>query len=210
MVTAPDAQERIGDAVRPLAQRHGLELEDVTVAERSGRTDVRIVVDLPETRTDSVDLDTLAQLSREVSDLADADDALLGSGPSELEVTTPGVDRPLTAPRHFRRNRGRLLRLATTDGQEHTARLLAVEDPAEEATDSDGALLVLRPERPRGTKGQRRPARADQERLRLPLAQVDTARVEIEFSPPTDLADLPELADLRPDPGPDGPADKES
>ena len=68
------------------------------------RSVVRVVVD----RDGGVDLDAVAEVSRAVSEALDgADD--LGSSPYVLEVTSPGVDRPLTAPRHWRRNAGRLV-----------------------------------------------------------------------------------------------------
>ena len=68
---------------------------------------MRVVVDLPETEVGSVDLDRVAEVSRAVGDSLDTSDAL-GPGPYALEVTTPGVDRPLTERRHWLRARTRL------------------------------------------------------------------------------------------------------
>ncbi|MDN6401080.1 MAG: hypothetical protein L0K01_11620 [Brachybacterium sp.] len=118
----------------------------------------------------------MAEASRALSAAVDADDAVLGSTPVLLEVTTPGVDRELTQPRHFRRSRGRLLALTVADGTRHRARLLAV--PGED--------LHLRQEPGRDARG--RP-----DRPVIPIADVATARVEVEFDPPADLAQL--LAD---------------
>ncbi|MGP9537821.1 ribosome maturation factor RimP [Brachybacterium sp. AOP43-C2-M15] len=179
-----DDQTILRETATRVLDAHGLVLEEVEVR-RGGKTpQVRIVVDLPEDQLGSADLDTVAEASRELSELVDADDALLGSAPVLLEITTPGVDRALTAPRHFRRSRGRLLALTTADGTDYRARLLA----------TDGETLRLRQEPGRDDRGRplKRPA-GTSERLEIPLADVTSARVEVEFDPPDDLAQL--LAD---------------
>lgn len=173
-------------ALREAAERvlaaHGLVLEEIQVRPRSGMPEVRLVVDLPEDELGSVDLDTVAAATSELNAEVDADDALLGPDPALLEVTTPGVDRPLTAPRHFRRARGRLVQLRTTAGEEHRARVLAVTDEDE---------IVLRPEAGRDDRGRpRRLPAGTPERLRIPAAAVDSAQVQIEFDPPADLERL--------------------
>jgi ribosome maturation factor RimP len=163
---------------------HGLVLEEVELGRESGMPRLRLVVDLPEDRLGSADLDTVAEASRELSARIDADDSLLGPDPVLLELTTPGVERELTAPRHFRRSRGRLLSLRTAAGVEHRARLLAV----------DGETLRLRQEPGRDDRGRpRRLPAGTAERLELPLAEIASARVEVEFDPPEDLERL--LAD---------------
>lgn len=182
-MSALDDQTILRDAANRVLDSHGLVLEDIEI--RSGATpQVRLIVDLPEDQLGSADLDTVAAASRELSEMVDADDALLGSAPVLLEVTTPGADRSLTAPRHFRRSRGRLLALTTADGTAYRARLLAV----------DGEQLILRQEPGRDDRG--RPLKlveGTSERLQIPLSDVAAAHVEIEFDPPADLAQL--LAD---------------
>lgn len=178
MTIAPDASESLRTTVVPLIERAGLFCEDAAVRPRGGRAQVMVVVDLPEDRTGSVDLDTVAALSREISEALDEDDAFLGGVAYDLEVTTPGAERTLTAPRHFRRSRGRLLALRTHDGRDLTARLLDVSDD----------VARVRPQDPPGTKPRARSTPvADVE---LPLADIASARVLIEFSPPADLDDL--------------------
>src|SRR5699024_7071065 len=119
--------------------------------------------------------DAVADASRALSEAVDADDAVLGSTPVLLEVTTPGVDRELTAPRHFRRSRGRLLALTVADGTRYRARLLAV----------DGEDLHLRQEPGRDDRGRPlKPPRGTPERPVIPIADVTAARVEVEFDPP--------------------------
>ncbi len=98
-------------AVEPAVAATGLVLEAVTVAPAGRRSVVRVVVDLPDDATGSLDLDQVAAVSREVSEVLDAPagDAVLGGAPYVLEVTSPGVDRPLTERRHWARARGRLV-----------------------------------------------------------------------------------------------------
>src|SRR3712207_9422431 len=74
---------------------------------------------------------SVAELSRALSVVLDAQDEALGRSPYVLEVTSPGVDRPLTAPRHWRRNVGRLVSVAVgTEGRREqvTGRVVRVED----------------------------------------------------------------------------------
>jgi ribosome maturation factor RimP len=155
-------------------------VEDLSTRQRGGTTELRVVVDLPEDRTDSADLDTVAELSRELSEHLDADASLLGEGPTLLEVTTPGVDRPLTEPRHFRRNRDRLLNLELADGTTVRARLQEVAGNAGEET------LTLHPEPGRDSRGRpRKPPAGITDPFTAPIAEVASARVEIEFTGPS-------------------------
>lgn len=180
-MSALDDQTILRETATRVLGTHGLVLEDVEIRGGGGMPQVRLIVDLPEDQLGSVDLETVAEASRELSELVDADDALLGSAPVVLEVTTPGVDRALTAPRHFRRSRGRIVSLATEDGTTYRARVLALEHD----------LLVLRQEPGRDDRG--RPLKLPKgtaEQLQIPLTAITTAKVEIEFDPPADLAQL--------------------
>lgn len=181
------AHTALREAASQVLENHDLVLEEIVVTGPRSMPEVRLIVDLPEDHLGSADLDTVAIASRELSDLIDADDALLGSDPVVLEITTPGVDRELTAVRHFRRSRGRLLSL-TADGTQYRARLLAV---------TAGDVLILRQEPGRDDRGRPlRMPRGTSERLELPVAEVSAAQVQVEFDPPTDLAQL--LADADP------------
>lgn len=99
--------------LEPVVAGAGLYLEGVSVAPAGRRTLVRVVVDLPD-GPGGLSSDALAEVSRAVSRALDEAD--LVPGPHTLEVTTPGVDRPLTEPRHFRRSVGRLVTLTTDEG----------------------------------------------------------------------------------------------
>ncbi|MGO1977997.1 ribosome maturation factor RimP [Brachybacterium tyrofermentans] len=183
------AHTALREAASQVLDNHDLVLEEIVVTGPRSMPEVRLIVDLPEDQLGSADLDAVAIASRELSDLIDADDSLLGPDPVVLEITTPGVDRELTAVRHFRRSRGRLLSL-TVDGTLYRARLLAV---------TAGDVLILRQEPGRDDRG--RPLRMPQgtsERLDIPVAEVSTAQVQVEFDPPADLAQL--IADADADP----------
>jgi ribosome maturation factor RimP len=119
----------------PLA-RVGLVVEDVAVAAAGRRSVVRIAVDRsldsidPQDTTSSVaplSLDDVADATRIVDAALDAAESL-GNAPYVLEVSSPGVDRPLTERRHLRRNVGRLARLRLRDGSERAGRILSVGD----------------------------------------------------------------------------------
>jgi ribosome maturation factor RimP len=150
--------ERLRGLLEPLVTKAGLDLEEVGVTAAGKRRQLLVVVDSDE----GVHLDEAAELSREISRTLDDADAM-GTAAYVLEVTSPGVDRPLTEPRHFRRNTGRMVRVWLTAGGELTARITAV--------DENGLDLEVP-----GVKGRRpKPAR-------LAFEEVAKARVEIEFS----------------------------
>lgn len=112
----------------------GVVLEEVVVTPAGRRRVVRVVVDralevtgdVTETLP-SLSLDEIASATRTVSDALDESD-LLGEQPYTLEVTSPGVSRPLTAASHFRRNVGRLVALTPQDGEPVTGRIVRAGD----------------------------------------------------------------------------------
>jgi ribosome maturation factor RimP len=123
--------DALREVVAPVVERAGLYLEDVVVARAGSRSVVRVTLDLPEDVLGSLDLDAVADVSRDVSEALDGTDVLPGQ--YTLEVSTPGTSRPLTEPRHFKRARGRRVTLALRDGRTVAGRLDAV----------DGGDLVL-------------------------------------------------------------------
>lgn len=174
---APAHTQRVRDAVEPLIAAAGLYLEDVEVTSAGARSVVRIVVDLEEDAVGGLDLDRVAAISRDISTAIDATDAFAGE--FTLEVSSPGVSRPLTERRHFTRARGRLVTLRMRDGSTLTARLVDVD------RSTDDAVLVLVPEVP-AEKG-RRPVHGEPVRLRL--AEVRDGHVEVELGRMAELPD---------------------
>jgi len=100
----PALADRVVAVLTPAVQSAGLELEDVELRTVGRRLVVRVLVDSDH----GVTLDEVAVASRAVSDALDSSD-VLGDEAYTLEVSSPGVDRPLTLPRHWRRNVGRLV-----------------------------------------------------------------------------------------------------
>ena len=109
--------------LEPVVAALGLDLEGLDVQASGRRRRVSVVVD----RDGGVDLDGIAEASRAVSDALDASDAM-GDDPYTLEVTSPGIDRPLTLPRHWRRNIGRRVRLHVSDHSTVEGRIREVDD----------------------------------------------------------------------------------
>lgn len=138
--------------------RAGYEIEDVSIDARSRPPRIRVTADgdVP------LDLDTIASLSRSASVSLDSLDS--GAGAYLLEVTSPGVDRPLTQEKHFRRARGRKVDVHLHDGATLTGRVGAVADGVAE--------LVVR----EGRGWARR---------NIPLTDIANAVVQVEFSPPS-------------------------
>jgi ribosome maturation factor RimP len=132
----------------------GLDLEAVEVTPAGRRRVLRVAVD----KDGGVTMDDVAAATKEISRLLDTGDAM-GEHPYTLEVTSPGIDRPLVLPRHWRRNIGRLVKLTTHDGATVTGRITA-QDGDTATLDVDGA--------PRA----------------VDLAEVAKAHVQIEFNRP--------------------------
>ena len=102
------ARARVREVIEPVVAEAGYDLEDVSITRAGRRHLVRVLVD-----TDGgISLDDVAIVSRAISSALDAAEEQGGevlAGEYQLEVGSPGVDRPLTLPRHWRRNRGRLV-----------------------------------------------------------------------------------------------------
>ena len=139
----------------------GFELETLDVQKAGRRRLVRVMIDTADAEK-PVGLDDIAEVSRAVSRALDAhDDTELG-GPYTLEVTSPGLDRPLRQPRHWRRARLRLVKVKHVDGSRFAGRVGAVDD------DPDGGVELL-------TEGELR---------KINYADVTHAVVEVEFKDP--------------------------
>ena len=121
----------------PVVEAQGLDLEDVVVTQAGKRRQLRVVVD----QDGGISLDTVAAVSTAVAAQLDDSDAMGGS-PYVLEVTSPGVDRPLTAPRHWRRNRTRLVKVATAEATALEGRLVEIDDDGI-GVESDGVVTRL-------------------------------------------------------------------
>lgn len=129
----------------------GLDLEAVDLSRAGKRSVLRVAVD----QDGGVDMDDIAAATREVSRLLDESD-VMGQSPYTLEVSSPGVDRPLTLPRHWRRNTDRLVTVTPVEGEPVTGRI--------RSSDEEGVVLDVE-----GTE------------RRLDYGEVARARVQVEF-----------------------------
>jgi ribosome maturation factor RimP len=117
---------RLRAVVAPVVEEAGYDLEELAVSRAGRRHLLRVVVDAD----GGISLDEVADLSRDISaalDKAEESGGALTAGEYVLEVGSPGVDRPLTLPRHWRRNVGRLVAVTAAD-QRLTGRIAAADD----------------------------------------------------------------------------------
>lgn len=137
--------------VDPLAAV-GLDVEAIDLTPAGKRRLLRVAVD----KDGGVTMDDITDATREVSRLLDGSD-VMGEHPYTLEVTSPGTERPLTLPRHWRRNESRLVKITAADGKAFVGRIVGSDDL--------GATLEV-----------------DGEKREVAYADVAKARIEIEFN----------------------------
>jgi ribosome maturation factor RimP len=117
--------ERLRALAVPAVRGAGLVLEELTVTPVGRRRLLRLTVDLPEDVRGGVPMDAVAAASQAISQALDDSD-VMGQTPYVLEVSSPGVERSLTEPRHWMRARGRLVATRLTDGRQVQGRLTEV------------------------------------------------------------------------------------
>jgi len=149
-------KDQISELVTPAVSDQGFYLEDVHVATPGSHRIVTCIVD----GDASLNLDQVTTISRVISELLD-EASFMGETPFTLEVTSPGVDRPLTQPRHFAKNIDRLLKIVKLDGSEVTGRILS-------NTDHDVTLSVT--------------VKKETIEQTVSLSEIKRAVVEIEFN----------------------------
>jgi ribosome maturation factor RimP len=148
-------RERIETELADPLSALGLDLESVELTPAGKRRILRVAVD----KDGGVTLDDVADATREVSRVLDDSD-VMGEQPYTLEVTSRGVDRPLTLPRHWRRNADRLVKVSLSGGETLTGRILS--------NDEDAVVLDV-----------------DGTHREVAYADVAKALVQIEFNRPT-------------------------
>jgi ribosome maturation factor RimP len=168
-VNAATRDERLRDAAGRVAASYGLEIFDVQLRRESAGWVLRILLDHPpdhrETASvgspaDSIGIEECERVSRDLSAVLDVEE-LLDDRPYTLEVSSPGLDRPLRHAADYRRFAGRLAKIVTTEavnGQTHFAGRL-------QGVDRDEVLLLAE-----GNKPQR-----------LPLGLIKRGRLDVEF-----------------------------
>ncbi len=149
-------RDQISELISPALQQAGYFLEDINVVSPGNHRIVTVIVD----GESALNLDQVTVASKLVSELVD-EAPFMGESPFTLEVTSPGIDRPLTLPRHFAKNVTRLLKVTKTDGTLATGRITS-------NTDLDVTLTVTE--------------KKDVKEITIPLADIKRAVVEIEFN----------------------------
>ena len=148
-------KERLGSELTEPLVSLGLDLQAVEITPAGKRRILRVAVD----KDGGVTMDDVADATRAVSEILDESD-VMGEQPYTLEVTSRGVDRPLTLPRHWRRNLGRLVKVTHVDGSSFTGRITAHDE------DADGGVTL-------DVNGRER---------RVGYGEVRKALVQIEFN----------------------------
>jgi len=157
VTTGLPSQTRVIELLGEEFARAGYEIEDVVIDTGARPPRITVVAD----GDTPLDLGTASALSRSASALLDGPNGI--PDPYVLEVSSPGVERPLTSQKHFRRARGRKVELALSDGSQLTGRVGETRD--------DTMSLVVR-------QGRNWTVR------QIPLLQIVKAVVQVEFSPP--------------------------
>ncbi|MGA0113665.1 MAG: ribosome maturation factor RimP [Candidatus Nanopelagicaceae bacterium] len=137
----------------PVITKAGFVLEEITVTPVGKRRLVAVVIDREESNPS---LDEVTVVSKEVSAILD-NYSQIGEVPFTLEVTTPGIDKPLVLPRHWKKNIGRLVKITPKQGEKYVARIKGYAD--------DQVTLELK-----------------NEILVLSLSDVAKAQIEVEFN----------------------------
>jgi ribosome maturation factor RimP len=148
--------DQIAQLVTPAVEAQGFFLEEVLLVSPGKHRIVTCIVD----GDASLNMDQVTAVSRAISELLD-EAPFMGETPFTLEVTSPGVDRPLTKPRHFAKNVDRLLKVTRADGEIITGRITA-------NTEEDVTLLVTEKKESKETV--------------IAFADIKRATVEIEFN----------------------------
>ncbi len=149
-------KDQISEHITPALHKAGYFLEDVNLVSPGQHRIVTVIVD----GESALNLDQVTVASKLVSELLD-EATFMGETPFTLEVTSPGIDRPLTLPRHFAKNVDRLLKVTKIDGVVITGRILA-------NTDSNVTLSVTE--------------KKDVKEVVISLGDIKRAQVEIEFN----------------------------
>ena len=149
-------KDQVSEFITPALNQAGYFLEDVNIVSPGQHRILTVIVD----GEIALNLDQVTIASKLISELLD-DAAFMGDAPFTLEVTSPGIDRPLTLPRHFAMNVKRLLKVTKTDGAVIVGRILS-------NTDSDVTLMVSQKKELKETI--------------IPFVEIKRAQVEIEFN----------------------------
>lgn len=149
-------KDQVSEFITPALHNAGYFLEDINIVSPGQHRILTVIVD----GATALNLDQVTVASKLVSELLD-DAPFMGETPFTLEVTSPGIDRPLTLPRHFAKNADRLLKVTQTDGEVVTGRILS-------NSEKDVTLTVTE--------------KKEVKEVTIAFADIKRAQVEIEFN----------------------------
>ena len=111
-------KEQVAAVITPAIQALGFYVEDISITAAGRRSMLTVIVD----GDTHLSLDQVTVATNAISEIVE-NLPTLGNNPFTLEVTSPGLDRPLTKPRHWRKNKDRLIKIVFNDGKEVTGRI---------------------------------------------------------------------------------------
>jgi len=161
--------DKLSVIVRHILTDHELELESLDIVGGSRHAVVRVIVDGDGPEGRGPLLDDITRASQEISRALD-DEPATGSRPYTLEISSRGVTRPLTEPKHWRRNIGRLVRVERDGEESLTGRILE--------TDDSSATLEVQVPRPKGAKGPK----TTTQNITIDLGDVRKAVIQVELT----------------------------
>lgn len=153
-------------ALEPPVAEMGFEIESLQISSIAKERIIRIVID----RDGGVSLDNVAEVSQRCSEILDTTETVANLDSYLLEVTSPGADRPLNLPKHWKRNIGRLVRFTFQNEESLIGRIIAVSDGEVELS------LEADREKLKGRKTAQGPLK------KYKFAEISKARIEIEFN----------------------------
>lgn len=125
-------KEDISAAITPALSALGFYLEDVIITSAGRRSMLTVIVD----GDTHLSLDQVTSATKAIGEIVESLQSL-GDTPFTLEVTSPGLDRPLTKPRHWRKNIDRLVRVVLLNGNEVTGRIKAASEVSARVDESE-------------------------------------------------------------------------
>jgi ribosome maturation factor RimP len=111
-------KEQVTAAITPAIESLGFYVEDISITSAGRRSMLTVIVD----GDTHLSLDQVTVATKAISEIVE-NLPTLGNNPFTLEVTSPGLDRPLTKPRHWRKNKDRLIKIVLNNGKEITGRI---------------------------------------------------------------------------------------
>jgi len=126
-------KEQVAAAITPAIESLGFYLEDINITSAGKRSMLTVIVD----GDSHLSLDQVTVATKAISEIVE-NLPTLGNNPFTLEVTSPGLDRPLTKPRHWRKNQDRLIKIVLNDGKEIKGR---IKDSTETSVTVDEQII---------------------------------------------------------------------